>query len=318
MTQKPILLIAESEGFSPKAIELLKTCYEVRTADLDRAGLLSNLSEVETLWIRLRSKIDKEVIDVAPKLKAIVTNTTGLTHIDFSEVSERKIEVVSLRGETEFLRDIRATAEHTLGLLLALLRSIPSACNSVHEGRWDRYPFKGREIFNSTVGIIGYGRLGELVAKYLIALGATVLVNDIAVEKCCTPSVKYVDLNTLLLNSDIISLHTDFRPENRKMIGREQFNMMKTGAVFINTARGQLVDEAALLEALDSGKLCGAALDVLDDEYQACVGQHPLVMFAKTHANLLITPHIGGYAVESLHRTELFLASKLIELRAQA
>jgi D-3-phosphoglycerate dehydrogenase len=308
-----VLLIAESNGFSSKAVSILSKNFEVRLEDLNRAQLLLRLRDVEVLWVRLRNKIDKELLEHAPRLRTIVTNTTGLNHIDCQAASDRGIRVLSLRGETCFLRDIRATAEHTIGLILSLLRYIPTAFESVRSGKWDRYGFQGNEIFGSTVGIIGFGRLGYRVAVYARNFGANVLVFD--PHRHCEKNedfVSRVDLDQLLEESDIVSLHADYRESNFGMLNCTHFSKMKPSSVFINTARGELVDETALLIALENRKIRGAALDVLTDENSLDFSANPLLQYAKKHDNLLLTPHIGGYTRESLERTEEFMASKVV------
>lgn len=307
--KKP-LLIAESEGFSPRAINHLSQKFEVTCADLDRAGLLDAAKDYDVLWVRLRVKIDEEIMGSAPNLRAIVTNTTGLTHIDLEAADRQNIQVVSLKGETEFLREIRATAEHTIGLTLALLRRIPSAHDSVIGGTWNRYLFQGSELYQKTVGIIGYGRLGSIAASYFHAMGANVLVCDCK-EVETQDEVALVDLPTLLRESEVISLHVNYVAENHHMLGPSQIAQIKSGAVLINTSRGELIDESALLDALRREQLSGAALDVLEHEHGIDLSSHSLVQYASDNDNLILTPHIGGYTRESLSKTELFLAKKL-------
>ena len=149
------LLIAEAEGFSPEALTRLREFADVDTRDLSRAELLASVHDVDVLWVRLRNRIDARVMAAAPRLKVIVTNTTGVNHIDLEEAARRKIRVVSLKGETDFLRSIRATAELTIGLLLSLTRHIPAAAAHVANGGWDRYPFKGNDLYGRTAGIVG-------------------------------------------------------------------------------------------------------------------------------------------------------------------
>jgi D-3-phosphoglycerate dehydrogenase len=242
----------------------------------------------------------------------IVTPTTGLNHIDLSEAQRRGVRVLSLQGETEFLNDIRATAEHTVGLMLALLRRVPAAVSHVHGGNWDRDRFKGRELFGKTIGIIGYGRLGRIVGRYLKAFDTRLLVSDPHIDqKTLDPSISPTGLDDLLRDSDIVTLHVSLSDRTRSFFGKEQFSRMKTSAWFINTARGELIDEMALLDALRSRQLAGAALDVLCDERYNDMESHPLVAYACNHDNLLITPHIGGCTVESMEKTEVFMAKKL-------
>jgi D-3-phosphoglycerate dehydrogenase len=267
--------------------------------------------DADVVWVRLRDRIDREFFSRAPNAKIIVTATTGLNHIDVQEADRRGIQILSLRGETSFLREIRATAEHSVGLMLALLRQIPAAAGHVREGGWDRDLFKGHELHEKTVGIIGYGRLGSLVARYLLAFGAKVLAADPNVmANMMDPYVPLVSQSELLRESDIVTLHVNFTESNALMIGAREFARMKHGSWFINTARGELVDQEALLLALRSGWISGAAIDVIADE-QAPGAAGRLVEFARRNSNLLITPHIGGCTVESMEKTELFMAKKL-------
>jgi D-3-phosphoglycerate dehydrogenase / 2-oxoglutarate reductase len=306
------ILISESGGFSSEAAELLSGVGEVFLADLDRRGLLAAVKEADVLWVRLRNRIDAEVLSVARRLKVIVTPTTGLNHIDLQRAERLGIRVLSLRGESDFLRDIRATAEHTLGLILALLRKIPRATAHVQGGGWNRDLFKGRELHGKTVGIVGYGRLGRLVARYLRAFDTHVLAADpLIAGRAVEAGVTLVALSQLLREADLVSLHVNLGDETRGFFGSEQFSVMKPGSWFINTARGELVDEAALLAALESGQLAGAALDVMCDEDSRGMQAHPLVAYAREHDHLMITPHIGGCTVESMEKTELFLAETL-------
>ncbi|MEZ6035094.1 MAG: NAD(P)-dependent oxidoreductase [Planctomycetaceae bacterium] len=314
MTAKPKLLIAECQGFSDRALEILAASFEVRLADLDRAGLLREVAACEFLWVRLRNMIDGEIMDAAPHLRAIITNTTGLNHIDLLQAERRKISVVSLKGESEFLKQIRATAEHTIGLTLALLRKIPAAHHHVCEGHWDRNVFKGREIHEKTVGIIGYGRLGKIVAGMFQAFGARVIVNSREYANGTQiDAFPVVELAQLLQQSDIVSLHVNYEPANDGLIGKSELGLMRQSAVLINTARGELIDEDALASALESGSIGGAAIDVVRDEQVKGSASARLVELATNSGRLIMTPHIGGNTPESLSKTEIFLAQKLCE-----
>ena len=307
------VLMAEPDRFSPRALEALGRFADVRMAGGDLRELLDGASWADVLWVRLRHAIDRQVMDAAPGLRAIVTPTTGLNHIDVGEAGRRGIEVLSLRGETEFLRDVRATAELTIGLMLSLLRRLPAAMEHVRGGGWDRDLFRGNELAGMTVGIVGYGRLGTLVARYLTAFDATVLVADPEVSAAALPAgLQLVSLNELLAQSSLVSLHVNLNGQTEGMFGGAEFGAMKQGAWLVNTARGELVDENALLGALESGRLSGAAVDVLRGEQtRQRAGQQPLVEYARRHGNLLITPHIGGCTAESMEKTELFMAGKL-------
>ncbi|OPY66800.1 MAG: D-3-phosphoglycerate dehydrogenase [Syntrophorhabdus sp. PtaU1.Bin050] len=304
------IVVTECHDFPPLAHKTLESVGSVKLLDLDRNGLLEAVKEADLLWVRLRHVIDTEVMERAPHLRVIATPTTGLNHIDMEEAKRRNIKVISLKGQTEFLRTVRATAELTLGLMLAVLRNVPQAAYYGSKGEWCRDLLKGQEIYGKMVGIIGYGRLGKIVASYLVALGARILAFDpgVRAEEVDINAV-FVDLPVLLKESDIISLHLNLSQETKGFYNRKCFGMMKPGSFLINTARGELVDEIALLEALQSGHIAGAALDVASGELSADFGKHELFQFAQDHSNLIITPHIGGCTVESTEKTEIFLST---------
>jgi D-3-phosphoglycerate dehydrogenase len=308
------ILIAESSGFPPQAVSLLRQIATVRLADLDRAGLEAAIGGAEVLWTRLRHRVDARLMSAAPSLQIIATPTTGLAHIDTDEARRRGIEVISLRGESDFLGTIRATAEHTVALMLALLRHLPAAAWHAREGGWNRDLFQGVELFGKTVGIVGYGRLGRIVARYLRAFEVRILATDPNVDPAAVEEgVTLVPPELLLAESDIVTLHVNLCRETQRFFGRRQFESMKPGSWFVNTARGELVDEQALLTSLRSGRLSGAAIDVLCAEDSSGMDSHPLVQYARTNPNVVITPHLGGCTEESMQKTELFLARKVYE-----
>ena len=311
------ILIAESNGFSPAALQTLYGVGEVIEADLDRAGLIAAVADAEVLWVRLRNHIDAEIFDAGPRLRIVVTPTTGLNHVNLKEAARRGIQIVSLKGETGFLKEVRATAELTIALLLALLRQLPGAVADTQLGHWDRDAFQGRELYGKTAGVVGYGRLGQIVVRYLQAFDMRVLVTDPDIDpEELGPGLTKVPLAKLLAQADVVTLHVNLCDDTYGFFGREQFQAMQPGAWFINTSRGELIDEAGLLEALQSGRLAGAALDVLCNENATGMLGHALVEFAKSDPRLLITPHIGGCTSESMEKTERFLAGRLATLLA--
>jgi D-3-phosphoglycerate dehydrogenase len=309
------ILIAERDGFPVQALVRLQGVARVSLEDLDRAGLEEAIADVDVLWVRLRHRIDRHLLDCAPRLKTVVTPTTGLNHVDTEELARRGITLLSLRGEVEFLRDVRATAEHTIGLLLALLRQLAPAAADTQAGGWRRDRFQGAEIYGKTVGIVGYGRLGRIVSRYLKAFEARVIATDPKLPDGYRDGiVEALPLAGLLAESDIVSLHVDLNTATRGFFTAARFRQMKWASYFLNTARGELIDEAGLLAALREGRLRGAALDVLSHETSAGMGGHPLIEYARRHTDLLITPHVGGCTAESKTKTELFLAQKLADL----
>ena len=309
------ILNAESKDYSQDAYSLLLSLGTVNQSDLTRKSLIKLVPGFDVLIVRLRNYIDKEIIDQAVNLKAIVTATTGLNHIDVEYANQKNIKVISLKGEYEFLKTVSATSEHTIGLILSLLRYIPDASNSVKKNIWDRNLFKGNEISGKMFGILGYGRIGTKVAKYAKAFGAKVIVYDI--KKIASKQKDIVIAETideLLQNSDILSIHIPFNKSTANLIDKSKIDKMKKTSIIINTSRGEINNEVDLLSALELSQISGAALDVLANEHISPIKQsHPLIEYAKTHKNLIITPHIGGATYESMHKTEVFMAKKLSE-----
>lgn len=312
--EKHRILITESFKLSPQVVRVLGTLGEVQCADLDRTALLQARRDTTILWVRLRNYIDREVFDRFPRLRVLVTPTTGLTHIDLNEIARRNITVLSLKGETDFLKTVRATAEHTIGLMLALLRRLPNAFDHVKAFKWNRDQFRGEELYGKTIGIVGYGRLGRIVSKYLQVFEARILATDSNVNAIpVDPWITGLPIEKLLVEADIVTVHVNFNENNRGLFGVKEFALMKKGAYFINTSRGELVDEKALLQALESQHLGGAALDVLSQEHNLAGRLHPLIEYARKYDNVIITPHIGGCTEESLNKAEEHMATRLFE-----
>ena len=307
------ILIAESVGCSRVAVDILRQLGDVELADLKFDELWAAAPDFDILWVRLRHRISGVLMDHAPRLRVIATPTTGLSHIDLEAASTRGIRVFSLRGETDFLQNIRATAEHTIALMLGVMRHLPAATASVQNGAWDRDQFKGSELYGKTMGIVGYGRVGRIVAGYLRAFGARVIVTDPRLAQTPgSPDVEAVSLNDLLTQADLVSVHVDLNERTHNLFGWAEFRRIKTGAWFVNTSRGELIVEEALLWALESGRLSGAALDVLKGEQGNQATQGAIAQYARKHRHLLITPHIGGCTFESMAKTEIFLAGKIV------
>ncbi|MEK7560796.1 MAG: hydroxyacid dehydrogenase [Patescibacteria group bacterium] len=279
---------------------------------------LSRIVEnAEVLIVRMNHRIDRDLINAAPRLQIVASATTGLNHIDEAALRERNIKLISLKGERDFLMEIRSTPELTFGLMLALLRNIPAAFEDVKNGHWNNNAFQGRELYGKTLGIVGFGRVGTIAARIAKGFGMHVVAVDpyVDVLRFTEENVTQATLPEVLEQSDIVSIHAAFTPETKNMIGQAEFLRMKPGAYFINTARGEIVAEVALLEALEKGQIAGAALDVLANEHRFfgdVLKGHPFVGYAKTHPNLLIVPHIGGMARESVEKTSAFIADKVI------
>jgi D-3-phosphoglycerate dehydrogenase len=302
-------------GYSRDAYKILESIGSVIEKDCTREELISMIPEVDILITRLRNKIDNEVLSKANKLKIIVTATTGLNHIDLNMTNLYGVKVLSLKGEREFLDTLTATAELTWSLLLSLYRKIPDAVKHVKNGDWNRDLFKGRQLKGKTLGIVGYGRLGSIVAQYGQAFQMNVIAADPFVNDF-PENIKKVTLKKLLQLSDVITLHVNYDESTHKMFNDELFKYIKTGAVLVNTSRGELIDESAMLRALNSGRLLGVALDVL---YGEAENKHNWLQSSNVwkkslvDKNIILVPHLGGATKESMMDTEIFMAQKLIQ-----
>jgi len=309
----PIIINAEPNGYSEEARGILGSFAEVHDFSGNRAELLDALEAADGLIVRLAYHVDDDMLAAAPNLRFVSTATTGLNHIDLGAASRRTVSVLSLKGETEFLDTVTATAEHSWALLLALLRHIPRAAAHAESGAWDRNLFVGRELSGLTLGIVGYGRLGRIVADYGKAFRMRTLATDPSPVSRDT-GVTYLPLREVVAQADVISVHVALQPDTDGLLGQDAFDSMKPGCYLVNTARGEILDESALLNALQTGRLSGAALDVLRSEVP-CGGtwptKHPLLAYARSHDNLLITPHIAGATSDSMRKTEVFMAEKM-------
>lgn len=303
------ILNVEPDEYSGEARFILNQIGRLVEQNMERNELLRRIYEFDVLIVRLRHQVDEELMNAASNLKVIVSATTGLDHIDMDCAASKNIAVLSLRSEVEFLKTIPATAELTWGLLLALTRNIPSAHVSVLNGQWQRDRFKGHELSGKRLGILGLGRIGEKVARYGLAFGMQVAAYD-SRRKDAMPGVEMKEsMEALLCETDILSIHVPLNDETANMVGAKELNLLPRGSYLVNTARGAIVDETTLLDALKSGHLAGAALDVLSGERTK--GNSPLIEHARAHSNLLLTPHIGGATHESMRATEIFMANKL-------
>ena len=305
------ILITENKDFSKEALKILESIEDVEiiSKNLNKEELKKYAKDVDVIWIRLKNYIDKEILENT-KIKYIVTATTGLNCIDLQYAKKKKIKVLSLKGEEKFLQNVRATPEFTITCILALLRNIKNASNAVDDYNWNRDYFKGNEIYGKTIGIIGYGRVGRIVARYLKCFGANILVCE-KKEKRMPKYIKKVTLDEIFKKSDIVTLHVNYEEENINMINQKLFDLIDKPIYFINTARGELVNEQDLIQAIKENKVIKAAVDVLNHEARNKIKNNKLLKFAIDSNRVLITPHLGGCTKESMEKTEVFMANKL-------
>ncbi|OGV52761.1 MAG: hypothetical protein A2017_15090 [Lentisphaerae bacterium GWF2_44_16] len=293
----------------PNALECLRGITQLDHLPISRDVLLEKIAEYDAYFGHTDIMIDKKIIDRAKKLKVIAAPSTGTDHLDMELLKERGITVLSLTKEYALLDNFTATAECSWALLLACVRKLPAAFASVRAGNWAREEYTGRQLSGKVLGVLGVGRLGKMTVEYGKAFRMRVIGCD--PKDFTIPGVERVDFETLLQESDVISIHIHLRNETRKLISGDAFNRMKHGVIIVNTSRGGIIDEAEFLKALESGKVAAAGLDVIDGEWLEDITKHPLVHYAQEHDNLIITPHIGGATVEAIAGARNYMAQKL-------
>jgi D-3-phosphoglycerate dehydrogenase len=273
--------------------ELVKV-VGVSSTPASAAELAAGLRDCDILVGDVDIMIDKALIDKAPKLKAVLCTSVGVDYVDMKALNERGI---ILANNPDFC--VVAVAEYTMGLIFALLRRIPAGIEAVRNGRWqERARLGGPELCGRNLGIIAFGRIGRDLARQARGIGMNVFAYDAFIDADAVRRLGVVpmSLEDLLAQSDIVSIHAPLNENTLHLIGPAQIAMMKDGAYLLNAARGGVLDEKALLEGLESGKLAGAALDVLEQEPPEA--DHPLLKAAE-HFNLVLTPHIGWHSFDA-------------------
>jgi len=265
---------------------------------MSEAELAQELAKgYEAIVVRSATKVRKPAIDAAKGLRLIIRAGVGLDNIDADYAKQKGIEVLNTpKASTD------SVAELTLAHMFALARSLVRATETMREGKWEKKAFHGIELQGKTLGVIGIGRIGQAVAKRALCLGMKVLAYDKYVKESPLPGVKMVSLEELLRESDFVTLHIPPDPTG-PVIGAREIAMMKDGAFLINCARGGVVDEKALLEALNSGKLAGAGLDVFEEE-------PPKNMELLRHPKVTLTPHIGAQT----HEAQARIGDEIVEI----
>ncbi len=288
-----------------KAFEEIKKIAEVKDASkLPRLDLLKELQNYDVLVVRSKTQADAELLQSAPKLKAVIRAGAGLDNVDAGYCSKHSIKVLNTPEAPAI-----SVAELAIALMLSLLRKIPQADSSVKEKKWLKSELSGKELFGKTLGIIGLGRIGQQVAIRAKAFGMKVLVYDAGKKAGQVKEFgEYVSLDDLLKNSDIISLHIPLTPETENSISEKEFQLMKNGSYLINTARGPIINEDALIKALESGKLAGAGLDVYWDETPF---KSKIMQFRD---KVVLTPHLGAQTAEAQARVGELLVEKIRQL----
>jgi D-3-phosphoglycerate dehydrogenase / 2-oxoglutarate reductase len=288
---RPVVLLAEN--LAPSAVALLGDDVEIRHVDgTDRPALLAAVADADALLVRSATRVDAEVLAASTRLKVVARAGVGLDNVDVPAATQRGVMVVNAPTS-----NIVSAAEHAVALLLATARHIPAADASLRQGQWKRSSFTGVEVGGKTVGIVGLGKIGQLVAQRLAAFGVTLVAYDpyIAPARAAQLGIELLSLEELLGRADIISIHLPKTPETLGLIGKDQLALTKPGVIVVNAARGGLVDEHALAEAVRSGHVGGAGVDVYVSEPTT---SSPLFELER----VVVTPHLGASTDEAQDR----------------
>jgi D-3-phosphoglycerate dehydrogenase len=297
---KPVVLIAEE--LSPACWDLLGGDFEIREVDgADRAALLPALATVDAVLIRSATKMDAEAIAAAPNLKVVARAGVGLDNVDVKAATAAGVMVVNAPQS-----NIVSAAEQAIALLFAVARRTPNANASLKAGEWKRSKFTGVEILDKTVGVVGLGKIGQLVAQRLAAFGTHLIAYDPYVQpaRAAQYGVRLVTLEELLREADIVTIHLPKTPETLGLIGERELAMVKPGVILINAARGGLIDEDALAIALKEGRVGGVGLDVYATEPTT---SSPLFEFD----NVVVTPHLGASTDEAQEKAGTSVAKSV-------
>ena len=303
MKSKPRILVCDS--VHEEGIEKLKRAgFEVHVnPTITSEQLTKTVSNYDALIVRSRTKVTKEIIEAGRRLKAIGRAGVGLDNINLETAEKRGIMVFDVPGASA-----NAAAELTIGLIISLARGISRADHSMKEGKWIKKQLMGWELRDKTLGIIGLGNVGGRVARIAKALGMKILVTKRtppAPELLKELEAEYVLLKEMLQRSDVVTIHIPLTPHTTHMLGAHEFQLMKKGALLINTSRGAIVDERALFNALKSGRLGGAALDVYETE-------PPKDLSLIRLPSVICTPHIGAQTERTQRITAVSIAEKVI------
>ncbi len=306
----PAWNILISDGLEQKGQEILRAAAQVDDLpDISASQLLTVIAGYDALVVRSRTKVTSALLQAASRLRVVGRAGVGVDNIDLQAAEERGVVVVNAPKATTI-----SVAEQTLGLMFALARRIPWADAAVKRGEWPKKDLMGVEVCGKTLGVIGFGNIGQAVAQRARCLGMQVVVNSpqLTPEEVRQQGAELIDLLELFERADFITLHVPLDQTTRNLIDAKAFARMKPGVRLICTARGGVINEAALLDALNSGQVAGAALDVF---VQEPASSNPLV----AHPNLIATPHVSGQTSDAQERVAEDIAAEVLNaLRGEA
>ena len=305
-----ILYLGPDSGYQA-VVAKFNNLAEIIHVDSSDSALQDTLSDADALVdASMRVRITDEVVRKALKFKIISCATTGSDHIERAEIDKRGIQLLTLKEDRAFLFNLTPAAEHSWSLLMACSRRLPAAFDHVKSGMWDREDFPGIMLKGKKIGIIGCGRIGSWMGRYAHAFGMEIWGYDPYVNPL-PENFTRSELKELMSNCDFITVHVHLTDETKRLVSRECFEVIKPGCIFINTSRGAVVDQVALLEFLKNGHLLAAGLDVLEGEPD--IDHNPLVEYARNHDNLIITPHCGGFSPDAVAMVSVHAARKVIK-----
>lgn len=312
LKNKTKILCPDPSSFSIEGLNFLKKNFDADIKELTQIQFDKVAFLYDAVLIRFNKSITKKTLKKNSKLKFILCPTTGLDHIDAKLCKKQKINIISLKNQKKFLEDITSTSELAIGLLINIMRNINPSISSVKNNKWNFNEFRGYELKDKIIGIIGMGRLGKIVGKIAKAFTMNVIFYDI--EKMKIEKFKqYKTVDKVFDLSDIISIHLPLNSKTKHFLSFKEFNLMKKKPFIINTSRGSIINSKALLDALKKNKIKGAALDVIENENKNKNNiLNPLINYSKKNKNLIITPHIGGCTYEANFKTDIFVLEKYL------
>ena len=292
-----------AEPLAPAGIELLRARHEVDARKaLTPEELLAAVADVDALVIRSATQVTAEVLAAAPNLKVVGRAGIGLDNVDVPAATKQGVMVVNAPQS-----NVISAAEHTIALIMSMARNIPRADAALRDGRWERSRWTGTELYGKTLGVVGLGRIGTLVAHRMHAFGMRLLAYDpyVSRERAAQMDVELGTLDDVLARADVITIHLPKTPETIGLIGTDELARMKQGARLVNVARGGIVDEAALAKAVESGHLGGAAVDVFVEEPTT---DSPLFRLDR----VVVTPHLGASTAEAQDKAGVTIAEQVL------
>ncbi len=290
-----------TDGIEKEALEKLQASHQVDVIEVSPEELLSSVERYDALVVRGRTKVTAQVIEKGANLKVIGRAGVGVDNIDVNAATKRKIAVVNAPTGSTI-----SVAELALGHMLSVARRLPQADKSIKDGKWEKKKFMGVELNGKTLGLLGSGRIGTEVAKRAQTFGMRTIAYDpyLPPQIAKDNNIDLIDMETLLREADFLSIHTALTPETRGMVGAKELSMMKKTSFLINCARGEVVQEQALADAVKSGTIAGAALDVFEKEPPT---GSPLVGLE----NVFMTPHIGASTREGQFRAGMIIVEQI-------